>query len=69
MLLEMKEQHDQTTNQEPVSPKVRLADFIMAAYGLDVSNLHYNRLGRLTPLPPDAQELYIRLSKWVTTKL
>lgn len=68
MLLEMKEQHDQTTNQEPVSPKVRLADFIVAAYGLDVSNLHYNRLGRLTPLPPDAQELYIRLSKRVTTK-
>lgn len=68
MVLETKAQHDQTSNQEPVSPKVRLADFIVAAYGLDVRDLHYNRLGRLAPLPPDAQELYIRLSKRVTTK-
>ncbi len=68
MLLETKAQHDQTSNQEPVSPKVRLADFIVAAYGLNVRDLHYNRLGRLAPLPPDAQELYIRLSKRVTTK-
>ena len=46
-----------------LGPKITLAEFITAAYGLDPQKLYYNRFGRLSPLPPQAQEVYMRLAK------
>jgi uncharacterized protein YoxC len=46
-------------------PKVSLPDFIVAAYGLDANELRYNILGGLSPLPPDAHEMYLSLPKQV----
>lgn len=46
-------------------PKVSLPDFIVAAYALDATELRYNVLGRLSPLPPDAHEMYLSLPKKV----
>mgnify|MGYP001522168463 FL=1 len=43
--------------------KITLAEFITAAYGLDPCKLYYNRFGRLSPLPPQVQEVYMRLAK------
>lgn len=43
--------------------KITLAEFITAAYGLDPCKLYYNRFGRLSPLPPQVQKVYMRLAK------
>ena len=43
--------------------KITLTEFITAAYGLDPCKLYYIRFGRLSPLPPQVQEVYMRLAK------
>ena len=57
------EQQDPVSVDKDPGPEITLAEFITAAYGLDPCKLYYNRFGRLSPLPPQAQEVYMRLAK------
>lgn len=63
------QQPNQDMQQTPASvdkdpgPEITLGEFIAAIFGLDPSKLYYNCFGRLSPLPPQAQELYMLLAK------
>lgn len=56
-------QQPQAPADKDPGPEITLAEFIAAIFGLDSSRLYYNRFGRLSPLPPQAQELYMLLAK------
>lgn len=57
-----KQQSSASIDKDP-GPKITLAEFIAAVYGLDPDKLYYNWFGRLSPLPPQAQELHMLLAK------
>ena len=69
MAMRQEQQLDQDKQQSSASidkdpgPKITLAEFIAAVYGLDPDKLYYNWFGRLSPLPPQAQELHMLLAK------